>query len=477
MSKPIVEPSGFRDIGSLKGRTTQLEHRGIADDWIYVGVFVAPGDPGNDSGTLGDGTAWETNYLSRPFENGFSNADPTAPVRFRWHHFTTGLELDGGFTGGAVGDVIFTLPPGQWRPDQDQQFVIPSGPDSVSVVYVYTTGEVVWMGMGTGGATGADGVAGPAGPTGPTGPQGSAGAQGATGPTGAGITGATGDTGPTGPTGPSGPTGAGATGPTGDAGATGATGPTGSTGETGAGVTGPTGPTGVTGPTGEGEGVPGPTGPTGPTGITGPSGDGGTGPTGPTGITGATGDGGTGPTGPTGPTGSTGETGTGSTGPTGSAGPTGSTGPTGPTGDNGWTTVTKTGDESVASSTATQNDDELTFSTAAGTLYIYEAVIIYASPDGGGTPDIKFEFDDASAQPEGMWSVWRLGTTNVAGASDLTLGVTTTTAGTAATKRLILVQGWVIGGGGSTTFKWAQNTSNVNPTIVYAGSYLRYKTV
>lgn len=497
MSRPIQEPSTPRRITKQGWADAQLERRGIVDQWIYVGVYIGPGDPGNDQGTLGNGQHWETGPFSPLFENGFMNSDPTAPVRFRWHHFYTGVELDGGFTGGPVGATIYTLPPGQWIPEQDQFFPITSGAVTVdNVQIVAVTGAVVWLGRGTGGATGATG----AGVTGPTGPTGPTGAAGTTGSTGAGVTGATGSTGMTGSTGvtgmtgvtgPSGPTGG--TGSTGPAGTTGATGPTGATGTTG--VTGSTGVTGQTGETGSAglDGLRGPTGPsgavsltgsTGPTGATGPTGmTGETGPAGSAASTGATGstgppgiDGARGPSGATGMTGITGSTGiTGATGPTGTTGATGQTGVTGETGPSEWTTITKTIDESVTSSATTQNDDELFISgISSGHSIVFEAVIIYASPAGGSTPDIKYEFDEDGTL-RGWFAHEHLGTSDTAADSITSLGVTTGAAGTAAGKRLIVFRGGWFAGGGTLNFKWAQNTSGVNATIVYANSYLRYK--
>jgi hypothetical protein len=49
--------------------------------------------------------------------------------------------------------------------------------------------------------------------------------------------------------------------------------------------------------------------------------------------------------------------------------------------------------------------------------------------------------------------------------------------GTAAANRAMLVAGLHVGNGGTLTFRWAQNTSNVNATTVRAGSQIRYRQV
>lgn len=229
------------------------------------------------------------------------------------------------------------------------------------------------------------------------------------------------------------------------------------------GLTGPTGATGSTGAQG-GVGSTGPTGPTGPTGATGP--------TGPTGATGATG--------PTGATGATGPTGP--TGPTGATGPTGPTGPTGATGSSGsdWTsTIVKSTDESVSSSTTLQDDDELKFTPTANKSYIVEVAIIYASPTGGATPDIKVAVGIDSTF-RGAGTNFGINTGDSGLIAPLIQGFQLNAPlafGTAAGDRTIWYSGTFTADGSATPFKvqWAQNTSNANATIVRAGSLLRYK--
>lgn len=245
------------------------------------------------------------------------------------------------------------------------------------------------------------------------------------------------------------------------AGVTGATGATGPTG--GSGATGPVGPTGATGPTG-------PTGPAGATGATGPAGGGGGGATGPTGPTGPAGA--TGPTGPTGPAGATGPT-----GPTGATGATGPAGGTGPSDATAWTTITKSTDESVASSNVLQDDDELSFATVAGAVYEFEAVLVYGSPAGGGTPDFKTAFGEDSTSRGVWWSLfWSTG--DLANATQQLVNLTLSAGGGTATgDRSYFAKGHFVGGGGTFKLQWAQNSANANATILRAGSVLRYRRV
>ena len=190
-------------------------------------------------------------------------------------------------------------------------------------------------------------------------------------------------------------------------------------------------------------------------------------------------------TGPTGPTGATGETGP--TGPTGLTGPTGagSTGPTGPTGTTGagsiWDAeVTKTGDESVSSSTVIQDDDELFFTATSGAVYEIEVMLVYASPAGGGTPELKVGFgEDSTARgvfgyPGGIWAT---NDSAVQGTTILANQTATVATGTATGNRGFKALGVYTGGGGTFRVQWAQNVSGVNATVVRAGSVLRYRLV
>jgi hypothetical protein len=270
-------------------------------------------------------------------------------------------------------------------------------------------------------------------------------------------------TGPPGPAGPTGPEG-----PQGPAGAKGDQGPPGPAGANST-VPGPQGPAGDTGPQGD-QGPQGEPGPPGPAGQQGPPGAaGGPGPEGPQGPQGPKGDQGqAGPAGQQGPQGPA--------GPQGQQGPKGDKGDPGPAGDS-WTTIRKTTDEQVGGSASIQDDDQLQFQTAAGTPYELEVVIVYANPGAGTNGDIKVELsEDATVRGSIMW----IGLSTTDAAQTLTTtdtGGATAAFGTAAAKRVFKGIGHHVGGGGLLKFRWAQNTGNQQPAIVYTGSVLRYRAL
>jgi hypothetical protein len=153
--------------------------------------------------------------------------------------------------------------------------------------------------------------------------------------------------------------------------------------------------------------------------------------------------------------------------------------------DQHWfTTVRAASDQSISSSTVLTNDAELFFTMAANTMYEFEAVIMYSSPAGAGTPDIKFAFTGPATLTGSTVQFANCITTTDAQAGaqpGLSLG-TNMTVGTAATPRLTVIRGWAYsttGGSGSSglIFQWAQNTSNGNATIRLAGSVLRWRVV
>jgi hypothetical protein len=146
-------------------------------------------------------------------------------------------------------------------------------------------------------------------------------------------------------------------------------------------------------------------------------------------------------------------------------------------GGGGWdTTVTKAGDESIASSTVLQNDDELFFTTVSGAVYLIELFVIYGSPAGAGTPDLKIGVGE-DATRRGI--LFGMGFSNTDGITNV--GVwpdqTGTVWGTAAADRVVYLFGQYIGNGGTFRLLWSQNTSGGNPTIVRAGSVLRYERI
>jgi hypothetical protein len=142
-----------------------------------------------------------------------------------------------------------------------------------------------------------------------------------------------------------------------------------------------------------------------------------------------------------------------------------------------WVAVTKTADESVASSTTLQNDDELFFTVTDGASYEVEAVVVYASPAGGATPDLKVAFGEDGVSRGVLLAV-------IFGTTDVKLQVTVPTnqadivgCGTSATKRIATLSGSHQGAGGTFRMLWAQNTFDANATTIYAGSLLRYRRI
>lgn len=146
-----------------------------------------------------------------------------------------------------------------------------------------------------------------------------------------------------------------------------------------------------------------------------------------------------------------------------------------------WTVVYKAADESVTSSTTVQVDDELKFTATSGSIYEIEMFIVYVSAAGGGTPDFKYQlYEDATAR--GAWSAFATENFSAAdtatGGTALTgSGATPASAGTATTNRVVRLQSWHVGGGGTFALYWAQNTSDANATTVKAGSVLRYRRI
>lgn len=141
-----------------------------------------------------------------------------------------------------------------------------------------------------------------------------------------------------------------------------------------------------------------------------------------------------------------------------------------------WSEVVKATDKSIASSTTMAADTELGFSTVSGALYAWEAYIIYASPVGAGTPDLKVGGGEQAGTTQGSFTAVHLAANDSPTASSLKTDTTSAaTGGTAAGKRVVRIMGWHTGGGGTFNIYWAQATSGTDPTIVYAGSILRHR--
>lgn len=139
-----------------------------------------------------------------------------------------------------------------------------------------------------------------------------------------------------------------------------------------------------------------------------------------------------------------------------------------------YTTVVAASDQSIASSIVLTNDAELSFATVAGKAYEIQALIIYGSPAGGGTPDMQTAWgEDATAR--GVANTVGFSNTDAAFAIQILANQTATAIlGTAAADRAAYVTIPYVGNGGTFRLKWAQNVSGANPTIRRAGSLIRY---
>lgn len=141
-----------------------------------------------------------------------------------------------------------------------------------------------------------------------------------------------------------------------------------------------------------------------------------------------------------------------------------------------WTTVTKTSDETITSSAALQNDDELFYSGVSGAVYVVEVLLIYSC--ASATPDMQWNLGEDNTL-RGVITTPIIGTSEVPASqpawveSDAGNSVGTAASGV----RCVFGQGWVASNGGTIRIKWAQNTSNVNGVTVKAGSYIRYRRI
>lgn len=140
--------------------------------------------------------------------------------------------------------------------------------------------------------------------------------------------------------------------------------------------------------------------------------------------------------------------------------------------------VRKTGDESVTSSTALQDDDELLFAIGTSGTWIFKFHLAYSA---GTTGDIKIAFN-VPASATGRYMTNALVSTAASASGSFVTWTTTdlTDTGAAgfggpgATDGHMMVEVIVVSGGtgGNVVLRWAQNTSNGTATIVRANSYL-----
>jgi hypothetical protein len=146
-------------------------------------------------------------------------------------------------------------------------------------------------------------------------------------------------------------------------------------------------------------------------------------------------------------------------------------------------TVVAASDQDVASNTTVADDAELKFDLVAAATYYFELYLVYNSPVGTTTPDMKFAFAGPATLTGTYTNTLSLTTADAAqNPTTVTALTTTSTVGTAATARVVKIEGWVnsTGGGSGASgfrFQWAQNTSGANATRRLAGSLLRYRKV
>lgn len=134
--------------------------------------------------------------------------------------------------------------------------------------------------------------------------------------------------------------------------------------------------------------------------------------------------------------------------------------------------VEKTADESLASSTTIQNDDQLSFAVEAGGTYHID-LWIYSTGPGG----IQFRFNyPATSSSLIVWEPSGRGVggsvnRTTSGTSGVFNGFTTDPNGILIRCRL------QAGAAGTFRLQWAQNASNASPTIVKDGSHMQVERV
>jgi hypothetical protein len=140
--------------------------------------------------------------------------------------------------------------------------------------------------------------------------------------------------------------------------------------------------------------------------------------------------------------------------------------------DRATVNIRKAADETITSSAALQDDNELLFAVAANETWAVETSYTY-STGGSSTPDIRVGLN----APSGATCTY--GTVNISHAGNLAAGAvacdaTITVATTATGNKNGLLTGTVANGAnaGNITFRWGQGTSNATGTTVELGSYM-----
>jgi hypothetical protein len=133
--------------------------------------------------------------------------------------------------------------------------------------------------------------------------------------------------------------------------------------------------------------------------------------------------------------------------------------------------VRKSANESVTSSTALQNDDQLKLTLLANKTYIVEGIIVVSSTNVN--PDIKIAF----TSPTG--SAMTIGYTNDQNEAVLTSGAASSVIQVPNGTTSIFIRGTVktLSTGGDLQLRWAQNASNANATTVLQGSFLKGESI
>jgi hypothetical protein len=135
----------------------------------------------------------------------------------------------------------------------------------------------------------------------------------------------------------------------------------------------------------------------------------------------------------------------------------------------------KSADESHASSTTLQDDDELAVTLGANQTWEITSMIMAMA--NSTVPNIKIAFSLPAGATMRMWVTGVQDNTTTA-YDNFTLNASNTakkmTIGVTNNATLISIHGWVTTSttSGDLTFRWAQNTSNANNVIVKADSYI-----
>lgn len=146
--------------------------------------------------------------------------------------------------------------------------------------------------------------------------------------------------------------------------------------------------------------------------------------------------------------------------------------------------ITKSGAETVTSSTTMQDDNDLTFTMEAGATYLVEVYINAQS--ASATPDIKTAWAGPADISGARWNVGTAVATTAGfvGREDSNgrfsvHGVTTVTSYALDTAGVSIQETGVISSATGGTFKvqWAQNTSSATATQVNASTFMTYTKI